>query len=92
MSPDEAAHAFERFWQAEPTVAHPRPGSGLGLAIVAELVAAHGGTINLDTSLGTGTTFTITLPSANDQTGPEFRSPSSDVLDPLAEPAVSDQN
>jgi two-component system, OmpR family, sensor kinase len=63
MSPDEAAHAFERFWQAEPTAAHPRPGTGLGLAIVAEIVATHGGTITLDTSPGAGTFFTITLPT-----------------------------
>jgi two-component system OmpR family sensor kinase len=65
MSPDEAAHAFERFWQAEPSPNHPREGTGLGLAIVAELVAAHGGTITLDTSPGVGTSVTITLPSAN---------------------------
>jgi two-component system OmpR family sensor kinase len=63
MSTDEAAHAFERFWQAEPTATHPRPGTGLGLAIVAELVAAHGGTITLDTSRGAGTTFTIRFPT-----------------------------
>jgi two-component system, OmpR family, sensor kinase len=67
MSPDEAAHAFERFWQAEPTPNHPRRGTGLGLAIVAELVAAHGGSITLDTSPGTGTSFTITLPLASDR-------------------------
>jgi two-component system OmpR family sensor kinase len=65
MSQDEAGHAFERFWQAEPTPNHPRRGTGLGLAIVAELVAAHGGTITLDTSPGVGTSVTITLPSAN---------------------------
>jgi two-component system OmpR family sensor kinase len=70
MSPDEAAHAFERFWQAEPTTNHPRRGTGLGLAIVAELVAAHGGTMTLDTSPGAGTLFTITFPTdgaASDQ-------------------------
>jgi two-component system OmpR family sensor kinase len=67
MRPDESAHAFERFWQAEPTASHPRRGTGLGLAIVAELVAAHGGTIALDTSPGAGTSFTITLPTANDR-------------------------
>jgi two-component system OmpR family sensor kinase len=69
MSPDEAAHAFERFWQAEPAATHPRRGTGLGLAIVAELVAAHGGTIALDTSPGAGTSFTITLPTTNDRIG-----------------------
>jgi two-component system OmpR family sensor kinase len=63
MSPDEAAHAFERFWQAEPTPTYPRRGTGLGLAIVAELVAAHGGTITLETSPGAGTTFIITFPT-----------------------------
>jgi two-component system OmpR family sensor kinase len=66
MSADEAAHAFERFWQAEPTATHPRRGTGLGLAIVAELVSAHGGTITLDTSPGTGTSFAITLPATDD--------------------------
>jgi two-component system OmpR family sensor kinase len=63
MRSDEAAHAFERFWQAEPTATQPRPGTGLGLAIVAEIVAAHRGTIALDTSPGGGMLFTITLPT-----------------------------
>lgn len=62
MRPDEAARAFERFWQAEPTATHPRNGAGLGLAIVAELVAAHGGTVIIDTAPGRGTSLTITLP------------------------------
>jgi two-component system OmpR family sensor kinase len=63
MSPDEAAHAFERFWQAEPTPTHPRQGTGLGLAIVAEIVAAHRGEISLVTSPGAGTLFTIIFPT-----------------------------
>jgi signal transduction histidine kinase len=67
MSPDEAARAFERFWQAEPTTTHPRRGAGLGLAIVTELIAAHRGTVTLDTTPGAGTSFTITLPTANDR-------------------------
>jgi two-component system OmpR family sensor kinase len=67
MSRDEAARAFERFWQAEPTAARSR-GAGLGLAIVAELIAAHRGTITLDTNPGLGTAFTITLPLAGSRT------------------------
>jgi signal transduction histidine kinase len=62
MSPDEAARAFDRFWQAEATTTHPRPGAGLGLAIVTELIAAHDGTIALDTSPDGGTALSITLP------------------------------
>jgi two-component system OmpR family sensor kinase len=65
MNSDEAARAFERFWQAEPTATHPRRGAGLGLAITAELIAAHYGTITLDTAPGRGTSFTITLPTNN---------------------------
>jgi signal transduction histidine kinase len=37
-------------------------GTGLGLAIVHELVERHGGTIDVHTELGSGTTFTVSLP------------------------------
>jgi signal transduction histidine kinase len=38
------------------------PGSGLGLAIVRQAVTAHGGTINVDSRLGAGSIFTVTIP------------------------------
>lgn len=68
MSADDAAHVFDRFWQAEPTDTHPRRGSGLGLAIVHDLVASHGGTITLATAPGEGARFTITIPLSDDAT------------------------
>lgn len=64
MSPEEAGRVFERFWQAEPTT-RPRRGTGLGLAITAELIAAHHGTITVDTTAGRGATFTTTLPTTD---------------------------
>jgi two-component system OmpR family sensor kinase len=62
MLEEDAVHAFDRFWQAPATDAHPRRGTGLGLAIVADLVHAHGGTIELETAPGQGTCVTVRLP------------------------------
>ncbi len=60
MTPEEAAHAFDRFWQAGADASAAGRGTGLGLSIVAGIVAAHGGEIRLDT--GEGAAFTIPLP------------------------------
>lgn len=52
---------FDRFWRGD----KPRSGrthSGLGLAIAKQLLHAHGGTIDVESELGKGTTFTIELP------------------------------
>ena len=54
-------HIFERFWRG--TAAAGRAGSGIGLAVVAELTAAHGGTITATSPPGGGTAFTLTLPA-----------------------------
>jgi two-component system, OmpR family, sensor kinase len=62
MTEDEASRAFDRFWQAPATDAHPRRGTGLGLAIVADLVRAHGGTIALQSAPGVGTLVSIRIP------------------------------
>jgi two-component system, OmpR family, sensor kinase len=62
MTEEEAARAFDRFWQAGGDTSASGPGAGLGLSIVADIVAAHGGDIRLDTAAGEGATFTISLP------------------------------
>jgi two-component system, OmpR family, sensor histidine kinase BaeS len=60
IEPDEVAHVFERFWRGRSAAA--RDGSGIGLAIVAELVRAHGGTVEVHSAPGQGSTFRAHLP------------------------------
>jgi two-component system OmpR family sensor kinase len=62
MPEADAARAFERFYRADPSRSRHRGGSGLGLAIVAATVDAHGGTVQLRSRLGEGTTVTLSLP------------------------------
>ena len=59
---EDAAHVFERFWRADKARSRAKGGSGLGMAIVAQIVAAHGGHVQFDSSVERGTTVTVTLP------------------------------
>ena len=63
MTDDVAAHVFDRFFRAEESRTSSVRSSGLGLSIVASIVAAHGGTIGLETAVGRGATFTVRLPA-----------------------------
>ncbi|MBD2067701.1 GAF domain-containing protein [Leptolyngbya sp. FACHB-671] len=58
---DDLPHLFERFYQVRGTQARTHEGSGIGLALVNELVRLHGGTINVSSTVGQGTCFTIAL-------------------------------
>jgi len=60
IAPADLPHVFERLWRA--TTSSAVAGSGIGLAVVRELITAHGGTVDVDSSPGHGATFTIRLP------------------------------
>ncbi|HEY1734860.1 MAG TPA: HAMP domain-containing sensor histidine kinase, partial [Acidimicrobiales bacterium] len=62
MTDDQATHAFERFYRADPSRARVHGGTGLGLSIVAAIVAAHGGRVTAASAVGDGTTVTVRLP------------------------------
>lgn len=55
-------HIFERFYVVERSRARESSGTGLGLSIVKQIIEAHGGTIQADSELGTGSTFVCRLP------------------------------
>lgn len=60
MSPTEVDRAFDRFWRAD--TARSTAGHGLGLALVQQIVAAHDGSVTIDSHPGAGTTVTVRLP------------------------------
>lgn len=61
MAPEVAAHAFERFYRGDASRTRHRGGTGLGLAIVESIVTAHGGTVQLESSVAGGTRVRIML-------------------------------
>jgi signal transduction histidine kinase len=62
IPPEEAERVFERFYQLD-KARTAKNGRGLGLAIAREIVQAHGGRIELESSRAAGTTFIVRLPS-----------------------------
>ncbi len=64
ISEADQARVFEDFYRSADPAATHRSGTGLGLAIVQRVVDRHGGSIELESTLGSGSTFRVRLPAA----------------------------
>lgn len=67
IAPDKLPHIFERFYKATETGF----GSGIGLSLVKRLVELHHGTITVESAVGEGTTFSVTLPAVPEAYSPD---------------------
>lgn len=63
IDPADLPHIFDRFYRS--SEARTLPGSGLGLSIVRRAAERHGGTVEVESPDGGGTTFTMSLPSSD---------------------------
>lgn len=59
---DDLPFIFERFYRAEKSRARETGGTGIGLALVKQILLLHNGTIDVKSTVGKGTTFTVSLP------------------------------
>ena len=64
IAPEDRPKIFNRFYRTDDARSHTKKGTGLGLAICAWIVEVHKGRINVDSKVGQGSAFTVTLPLA----------------------------
>ncbi|HLL95918.1 MAG TPA: ATP-binding protein, partial [Spirosoma sp.] len=62
ITPEDLPRIFDRFYQADTSHTRSYEGTGIGLALVNDLVSLLGGSIQVDSQPGVGSTFTVTLP------------------------------
>jgi two-component system phosphate regulon sensor histidine kinase PhoR len=64
IAPEEQRRIFERFYRAESARARNVRGSGIGLSLVKHIAEAHGGRVEVESTPGKGSTFTVFVPVA----------------------------
>jgi two-component system sensor histidine kinase BaeS len=62
ISAADLPHVFSRFWRGEKSRSRATGGAGIGLSIVQELVRAHGGRVEVDSVVGEGSVFRVSIP------------------------------
>ena len=86
---EDLPHIFERFYRADVHRARTLGGTGLGLAIALENVNLHRGSIDVQSEVGHGSTFTVTLPAIDPKPEPEDGQVAEPEPVPAAAPEVA---
>jgi PAS domain S-box-containing protein len=63
IPPEELPHLFERFHRVRGVRSRTHEGTGIGLSLVQELVKMHGGEVRVQSTVGQGTTFLVSIPT-----------------------------
>jgi signal transduction histidine kinase len=66
VAKSEHKKIFDKFYRAEDSLVHDTKGSGLGLSLVQHIMEAHGGRVEVESTPGRGSTFTLVLPLRDD--------------------------
>ena len=70
IPPQHLPHLFERFYRVEADRSRETGGTGLGLAVASEIARWHGGTLDVQSEVGQGTTCIICLPRSQPGASP----------------------
>lgn len=71
ISAADLPHIFDRFYRGHEATGRQQPGTGIGLALARELAALHGGTLDVQSEEGFGSTFTVSLQLGREHLAPE---------------------
>jgi signal transduction histidine kinase len=63
IAPEQQRLIFEKFGRAPAAGGSTKPGTGLGLFIARSIAEAHGGSLDVQSTIGRGATFTLELPA-----------------------------
>ena len=78
----EHRRIFEKFYRVETSLVHTTKGSGLGLALVQHITEAHGGHVELSSTPGEGSRFTLSLPVPAEPRAPDEPEPARGTMEP----------
>jgi two-component system OmpR family sensor kinase/two-component system sensor histidine kinase BaeS len=67
IAAEDLPKVFDRFWRADRSRTRGSGGAGLGLAIVKQIAVAHGGSVGVESTIGEGTVFRVTIPTETEQ-------------------------